>query len=57
MEIIEAKKKFPEYKKILEMSDGHKQRKFVQAIEIIKCPSKFNPSELGDYAYRHSYFL
>ncbi len=29
------------------MSGGYKPRKFVQAIEIIKCPSKFNPSELS----------
>ena len=57
MEIIEVKKRFPEYKKILEMSGGYKPRKFVQAIEIIKCPAKFNPSGLGDYAYRHSYFV
>lgn len=57
MELKEVKKRFPEYKEILETSGGYKPRKFVQAIEVIKCPAKFNPSGLGDYAYRHSYFV
>lgn len=39
------------------MSGGYKPRKFVEKIEVIKCPAKFNPSGLGDYAYRNSYFV
>jgi len=57
MDSIEAKKRFPEYKEILKMSGGHKPRKFVEAIKVIKCPATFNPSGLGDYAYRSSYFV
>ncbi|MDD3474448.1 MAG: hypothetical protein PHP08_00910 [Candidatus Dojkabacteria bacterium] len=57
MDLDEVKRLFPEYKKILEMSGGYKPRKFVKAIKVIKCPSKFSPSGLGDYAYRHSYFV
>lgn len=57
MELENAKRMLPEYKKILEMSGGNKPRKFVKAIKIIKCPVKFSPSGLGDYAYQHSYFV
>lgn len=57
MDTKEAKKRFPEYKKILEMAGGHKPVKFVQAIQVIKCPTTFNPSGLGDYAYRSSYYV
>ncbi len=57
MDSKEVKKRFPEYKEIIEMAGGHKPVKFVQAIEVIKCPAKFNPSGLGDYAYRSSYFV
>ncbi len=57
MDSKEVKKRFPEYKEILEMAGGHKPRKFVEKIEVIKCPAKFNPSGLGDYAYRSSYFV
>ncbi len=57
MDSKEAKKRFPEYKEILEMAGGYKPVKFVQAIEVIKCPAKFNPSGLGDCAYRSSYYV
>ena len=57
MNIIEVKKRFPEYKEILEMAGGYKPRKFVEAITVIKCPATFNPSGLGDYAYRSSYYV
>ena len=57
MDLSEVKQKFPEYKKILEMSGGYKPRKFVKAIKVVRCPAKFSPSDLGDCAYRHSYFV
>ncbi len=57
MELLDAKTKYPEYKKILEMSGGYKPRKFVKAIKVIPCPAKFNPSQLNDTAYRDSYFV
>lgn len=57
MELSEVKKRFPEYKQILEMSGGYKPRRFVKAIKVKKCPIEFSPSGLGDCAYRHSYFV
>jgi len=57
MKLKEVKERFPEYKQILELSGGMKPRKFVEKINVVMCPVKFNPSGLGDYAYRHSYFV
>ena len=52
-----VKKVLPEYNKILEMAGGHKPRKFVENIKIVDCPTVYNPSGLGDYAYRTSYLV
>lgn len=57
MDLKDVKEQFPEYKKILALSGGHKPRKFVEAIKVVRCPTTFSPSGLGDYAYRHSYFV
>jgi hypothetical protein len=57
MNIQEVKRLLPEYKEILEMAGGYKPRKFVEKIRIIECPTMYNPSGLGDYAYRTSYYV
>ena len=57
MDSKEAKLKLPEYKKILEMSGGHKPRKFVEAINVVECPAEFCPSMQGDCAYTNSFFV
>lgn len=57
MDLHTCKRCLPEYKEILEMAGGYKPRKFVEKIEIVNCPTVFNPSGLGDFAYRTSYFV
>lgn len=55
MKLELAKKYYPEYEKIFKLSGGQKPRKFVQAIQTIICPARFNPSAQGDFAYTKSY--
>jgi len=57
MDLQEVKRLLPEYKQILELSGGHKPRKFIEKIKIIKTPATYNPSGLGDAAYRFSYYV
>ncbi len=57
MDLQEVKRLLPEYKQILELSGGRKPRKFIEKIRIIKTPTTYNPSGLGDAAYRSSYLV
>lgn len=57
MDLQEIKRLLPEYKQILELSGGHKPRKFIEKIRIIKTPAIYNSSGLGDAAYRFSYYV
>lgn len=53
--IAQMKRQLPEHSQVLAESGGHNPRKFIEKIEIIKCPAEFNPSAQGDYAYTTSF--
>lgn len=51
----EVKRFLPEYREVLRESGGHKPIKFVDRIEVLRCPAPFNPSAQGDFAFTSSY--
>lgn len=55
MDLKQAKLDLPEYKEVLKAAGGYKPRKFVQRITIKQTPTPFNPSQLGDCAFAHSF--